>query len=192
LPIGPGKAHFNNHGLTGQLLGGWQFGWILDYEAGSPLNQIQENGDPYPGRSISGPNVVLRPDRNSSVGLSTASYNRAKDYFVGKANVAQIFNQAAFTETPSQYVLGNAIRNYGSAKGPALYNENVNVRKHFYMGERFQGILQVDYFNFFNRTQFQAPDLNISNGTFGQVVSQGAQGNIPQNRQGQVQFRIEF
>lgn len=196
LPIGPGKAHFNNHGLTGQLLGGWQVGWILDYEAGQPLcgcnnGGIQENGDPYPGKSISGPNVTLRPDRNPAVGLSTASYNRARDYFTGKRSSAQIFNPQAFTPTPSQYVLGNALRNYGALKGPAFYNENANIRKHFYFGERFQGILQVDYFNLFNRTQFYTPDPNISDGTFGQVIQQQAQ-NSPANRQGQVSFRIQF
>jgi hypothetical protein len=60
------------------------------------------------------------------------------------------------------------------------------------MGERFQGILQMDYFNAFNRTQFQNPDRNASSGTFGQVISQGAQGNMPQNRQGQISLRIEF
>jgi hypothetical protein len=196
LPIGPGKAHFNNHGVTGQILGGWQVGWILDYEAGQPLcgcnnGGIQQNGDPYPGRSISGPNITLRPDRNPAVGLSTASYSRAKDYFTGKSSVAQIFNPQAFTATPSQYVLGNALRNYGALKGPALYNENVNVRKRFYFGERFTGILQVDYFNLFNRTQFYTPDPNINDGTFGQVIQQQAQ-NTPSNRQGQIQFRIEF
>ncbi len=34
-PSVPAKKYFNNHGVTGQLLGGWQIGWILDYEAGS-------------------------------------------------------------------------------------------------------------------------------------------------------------
>jgi hypothetical protein len=192
LPIGPGKPYFSNRKLTGQLLGGWQVGWILDYESGVPINQIQENGDPYPGKSTSGPNVTLRPDRNPSVGLSTASYSRAKAYFTGKASVAQIFNPAGFTLTPSQYVLGNAIRNYSQLRGPGLYNETANVRKRFYFGERVTGILQVDYFNLFNRTQFQAPDPNANNGTFGQVISQGDQGNKPANRQGQVSFRIEF
>ena len=41
-----------------------------------------------------------------------------------------------------------------SCVDPANYNENANVRKHFFFGERFQGILQVDYFNLFNRTMF--------------------------------------
>ncbi|QNI32957.1 carboxypeptidase regulatory-like domain-containing protein [Alloacidobacterium dinghuense] len=196
LPIGPGKAHFNNRGWTGQLLGGWQVAWILDYEAGQPLcgcnnGGIQENGNPYPGKSISGPNVTLRPNRNPGVGLSTASYNRAKDYFVGKGNAAQMFNPAAFSSTSSQYVLGNAIRNYGELKGPALYNEDANISKRFFFGERFSAVLRMDYFNFFNRTQFQTPDPNISNGTFGQVIKQGAQ-NGPSNRQGQISARFEF
>jgi Carboxypeptidase regulatory-like domain len=197
LPIGPNKAHFNNHGVTGQLLGGWQVGWILDYQGGQPLctcnnGGIQQNGDPYPGKSTSGPNVVLRPNRVPSVKLSTASYKRARDYFTGKISSAQMFNPAGFALTSSQYVLGDAERNYPELRGPALYNEAANVRKHFFFGERFQGILQIDYFNLFNRTQFQTPDPNASNGTFGQVITQGAQTNMPINRQGEVSFRLEF
>jgi hypothetical protein len=198
LPIGPGKSYFNNKGVTGQIVGGWQVGWILDYEGGSPLcggdcgnGGIQESGNPYPGIPNGASSVTLRPDRVPSVGLSTASYSRAKDFFTGKSSAAQMFNPAGFKATPSQYVLGNAVRNYSELRGPALYNENANVRKHFYFGERFQGILQLDYFNLFNRTQFYTPDPNISNSTFGQVIQKSAQ-NTPNNRQGQIQFRLEF
>ena len=199
LPIGPGKTYFNNRKLTGQLLGGWQIAWILDYEAGQPLcncnqGQIQENGDPYPGKSTSGPNVILRPNRVTSVPLSTASYSHAKNYFTGKAGVAQIFNPAGFALTSSQYVLGNAVRNYPELRGPGLYNENATILKHFYFGEHLTGILRVDYFNLFNRTQFYPPDANASDGTFGQVIKQGDQngGTSHTNRQGQVGFRLEF
>jgi hypothetical protein len=180
LPIGPGKKYLNNH-TTGNLAGGWQVGWILDYESGT-VNGPGENGTPFP-------NGFDRPDRNSSVGLSTASYSRARDYFVKKIGVAQMFNPGAFTVTPSQYVLGDAKRNYGGMRNAPLALENFNARKHFYMGERFQGILQVDYFNAFNRTQFNGPDNNASDSTFGQITSQGS--NIS-NRQGQVSFRLQF
>jgi hypothetical protein len=47
----------------------------------------------------------------------------------------------------------------------------------------------VDYFNAFNRTQFNGPDTNESSGTFGQVINQNS--NIS-NRQGQVTFRLQF
>jgi len=180
LPIGPGKKYVNNHKM-GNLVGGWQVAWILDYEAGT-ANGPGENGTPFP-------NGFNRPDRNSSVGLSTASYTRARDYFLGKAAVAQMYDPTAFTVTPSQYILGNAQRNYGGMRNPAYYMENLNAKKNFYLGERWKAILSVDYFNAFNRTRFQGPDNNKSDDTFGQVTSQGSQIS---NRQGQVSFRIEF
>jgi Carboxypeptidase regulatory-like domain len=184
LPIGPGKTYFNNHGVTGQLLGGWQAGWILDYEGGT-ANGAAENGVPFP-------NGFNRPNRASG-GISTASYKNADKYFTGKASVAQIWNPTAFALTPTQYVLGNSTRNYAGLRNPAFYNENVSVLKHFYFTERFRAVLRVDYFNAFNRTQFQNPDNNVSNGTYGQVIGQGAQNaNSPANRQGEATFRIEF
>jgi hypothetical protein len=183
LPIGPGKKFLNNHTL-GNIVGGWQIGWILDYEDAGALSP-GENGTPFP-------NGFDRPNRATGVGLSTASYKKARDYFVGKIGAAQMWNPAAFTVTPSQYVLGNAQRNYSGMRGAPWADENLNVRKHFYIGERFQGILQVDYFNAFNRTQFNSPDTNASDTTFGQVVSQGTPGNYPANRQGQVSFHLTF
>ena len=186
LPIGPGKKYFNNH-TTGNILGGWQVAWILDYESGSVIqgcsgSSVCENGSPFP-------NGFNRPNRNSSVALGTASYSRVRDYFVGKIPAAQMFNPAAFTQTPSQYVIGNAQRDYGETRNAPLALENINAKKNFYIGERFTGILSVDYFNAFNRTQFNGPDGNASDGTFGQVTGQGS--NIS-NRQGQVSFRLEF
>jgi hypothetical protein len=180
LPIGPGKKYLNNH-ILGNVAGGWQVGWILDYEDGT-ANGPGENGTPFP-------NGFDRPDRNSSVGLSTASYSKVRDQFTGKAPTAQMFNQAAFTVTPNQYVLGTAQRNYGGMRNAPLAMESLNARKHFYMGDRLQGILTVDYFNALNRTQFNGPDNNASDGTFGQVTGQGSNIN---NRQGQVSFRLEF
>ena len=186
LPIGPGKKYLNNH-LAGNLLGGWQVGWILDYESAISENDgaafgVTENGTPYPNSSN-------RPDRNPSVSLGTASYSRARDYFTGKAGVAQIFNPAAFTLTSSQYVIGNSTRTYSQLRSPGYAYESLNARKHFYIKEHLQGILQVDYFNAFNRTLFNGPDTNANDGAFGQVTAQGS--NIS-NRQGQVSFRLEF
>ena len=180
LPIGPGKALFNNRGVTGQIFGGWQVGWILDYESGTPFG-VNENGSPLP-------NGFNRPDRNPSVKISTASYNTERDYFLKKTAKSQIFDPAAFKVT-GPYVLGNAQRNYSGLRNPAYYNEDLNARKRFYFGGGVQGILQIDYFNVFNRTIFNGPDTNASNGTFGQATNQGQNNST---RQGQAGFRIEF
>ena len=182
LPIGPGKKYFSNHGVSGQILGGWQVGWIMDYEGGS-ANGIGENlSFPYPN---GGGN---RPNRVTSVGLSTASYNVALNKFLGKPSNGQIFNPAAFSST-APFTLGNALRTYGQLKSPAYYNEDANIRKHFFFGDRFQGILTFSYFNLLNRTQLQGPDTNFSDGTFGQVTGT-SQNNS--NRQGQAEFRLTF
>jgi hypothetical protein len=180
LPIGPGKKYVNNHKM-GNIVGGWQVGWILDYEAGTAFGPF-ENGSPFP-------NGFNRPNRNPSVPLSTASYTRARDYFVGKIPVAQMFRQDAFSQTPNQYIIGNAQRNYSGMRNPGYAREDLNAKKNFYIGERVTAILSVDYFNAFNRTIFNGPDNNASNGTFGQVNSQGS--NLS-NRQGQLSVRIEF
>ena len=181
LPIGPGKPYMNNKRLTGQVLGGWQVGWILGYESGTPFG-VGENGQPFP-------NGFNRPNRVPSVKLSTASYKREKDYFLGKATSAVIFDKNAFQTTSSPYILGNSQRNYSELRNPPAYNENLNVRKKFFFSERFLGILQVDYFNALNRTIFNGPDNNASSGTFGLAQNPGQNNS---NRQGQVSFRLEF
>ena len=180
LPIGPRKKYFNNRGVSGQILGGWQVSWILDYEAGTAFG-VGQNGSPFP-------NGFYRPDRVSSVGLSTGSYNNlAKKGFITNT-VQHIFDPGTFTDS-APYTLADTPRNFGQLRNPALYNESLGARKKFFLGERFTGILQVDYFNAFNRTQFNGPDTNVDDSSFGQVTSTGSQIS---NRQGQATFRLEF
>ena len=186
LPIGPGKKYFNNH-FMGNIIGGWQVGWILDYENGGDIG-VGQNGSPFP-------NGFDRPLRNGSVKLSTASYKTEKNYWTsGKQGTPQIYNPAAFSVV-NQYVITDTLRAYGELRNPGIANESVNVRKHFYIGDHVQGILQVDYFNAFNRTIFNGPDNNASDGTFGLAESEGTNNgafNGTSNRQGQVQFRLQF
>ncbi len=180
LPIGPGKKYLNNKGPVGQVVGGWQIGVIVDYEQGNPFGA----GSNVPGL----PNQGNRPDRVSSVGLSTATYQRERDFFLGKRPTAQIFNPAAFAATPA-YTLGNSVRNYSELRSPAIANEDFDIHKKFFFGERFSGTLKFDLFNAFNRTQFNGPDNNISDANFGQAISKGQNNG---NRRGQLEGRIEF
>jgi hypothetical protein len=181
LPIGPNKKFFSNHGVTGQIFGGWQVGWVTDYEAGTPQG-VGQNGTPFP-------NGFQRPIRVPSVKLGTANYNGARDQFLtGVAH--QIYPAGSFV-TAAPYVLADTPRNFNELRSPAFYNENLNARKKFFFGDRFTGLLQVDYFNALNRTIFNGPDSNVNDATFGQTTSQGNNASVP-NRQGQVSFRLEF
>jgi TonB-dependent receptor-like protein len=183
LPFGPNKPFANKHGVVGQIVGGWQVGWVLDYEAGTAFG-VGENGTPFP--TIGGGN---RPDRNGAVKLSTSSYKNELDFYLGKGQ-GQIFANNSFTTTPSQYVLGNSQRAYFELRNPHFMNENLNALRTFNFGEHLKGKLQVAYFNAFNRVQFNGPDTNASDGAaFGQAHSQGQNNG---NRQGQAMFRLEF
>jgi hypothetical protein len=179
LPIGPHKKYLTHGGIAGELAGGWQVGWITSYQAGTAFG-VGQNGAPFP-------NGFNRPTLVSGAKLKTASYNNARDQFITKV-VKPIFDPKAFVETP-QFVLSDLKRNFSELRQPANYNEAVNVSKKFQFGERFAGVLQVDYFNVLNRTRFNGPDTNLNDDTFGQVTSQNSQIS---NRQGQAQFRLEF
>ena len=182
LPIGPHKKFFPNHGITGQLLGGWQVSWILDYEAGTAFGPTS-NTTGIPGNTN-------RPDRASGVSFGAGGYGRARKQFLTKIP-DPIFNPAAFSPVAS-FVPGNSARAFGELRNAPTYDESLKAMKKFFIGERFTGILAVDYFNALNRTQFNGPDTQVNDGTFGQVTNQGTPGNYPANRQGEVSFRLEF
>jgi hypothetical protein len=190
LPIGPGKKFFNNKKVTGQVLGGWQVSWITDYEAGTAFG-VSENSYLGLGNSFESgnnrPNIVAGQNFNTS-------YQAQHDYLSGKTAVQpRTFNTGAFSDS-GQYVLGNAVRDYGGLRNPAFYNEDANIRKRFFLWEHVQAVLQFDYFNLFNRTQLQGPDTNFNDSTFGQITNNSAQtnGTTYGNREGQIQARIEF
>jgi hypothetical protein len=196
LPIGANKPFLNNR-KTDAIFGGWEVGWLLDYESGPPIQG--NNQGVYTNDSDPLKNGYNRPNRNPSVSLGTASYKKVRDYWLGKSDNPTMFNPSAFTKVGT-WELGNAERMYSALRVPALLNENLSAMKKFSFGERFKGTLKVDYFNAFNRTQFQEPDNNIAHSTFGQVDTSNTtrtldQGNATmpiKNRQGQVQFRLQF
>ena len=180
LPIGIRKQ-FLNHGIAARILGGIQVSGILDYEGGTPLSP-SENGSPF----INGFN---RPDRVTGQPLSMYSYGRVKDFFLGKRSDATLFNTAAFAPTSSQYVIGNAYRNYSELRNPPIRNENLGATKNFLIGDHVRGSVRVEFFNAFNRAIFTAPTTNVDDANFGQAKT--AMQTNP-NRQGQGTLRLEF
>ena len=178
LPLGTGKR-FVSHGIAGQLLGGVKTGFVLDYEAGTPFGV----GSGQPGLNGN------RPNRNANVPLS-AHWGVAKQYLLGgrKGAIPQVFNPAAFTDT-QPYVIGNALRNYGSLRFPWSANEDVSAQKSFSVRERYKGILKVDFFNVLNRSNiFYGYNGNTTDASFSNFIYGGA-GN---NRRGQATLRFEF
>jgi hypothetical protein len=182
LPTGYGKKYLNSRGVLGQVLGGWQISALLTYAGGFPMGPFNNNNPLLT-------NFNARPDVVPGVEIKTLNYGLSKAYFEGKTATppVEISTNAFVNLGPWQ--LGNAVRSYASLRTPPLREENFALMKHFHVTEGIRATLRVDYFNAFNRTQLQAPDMNSLDATFGQITNLSSQIS---NRQGQATFRLEF
>ena len=181
LPIGPGKAFVNNKGITGQIVGGLQVGFILAYQTGLPFG-ISENDNP-----LGCAGCFNRPNEVPGVARSTTNYKNLS-FLSGQSN-RKVFSTNAFQSTTGTFTLGNSVRNYPELRDPGSYNESINASKKFDLGEHVNFMLQMTYFNALNRVQFNNPNNNIDNfSNFGLIPS--GQQNSP--RQGQISGRITF
>ncbi len=182
LPLGPGKSFANNKGFVGQLLGGFQVGFILTYQTGNPFG-VSENDNP-----LGCAGCYNRPNVLAGISKKTSNYKNL-NFTAGKSN-RKLFNTDAFASTTGTFTLGNAYRTYAELRGPGRYDEDVNASKKFAIGEHVNFILQMTYFNALNRVRFNGPDANVDDGTnnFGYVFP-GQQNSA---RQGQLSGRVTF
>ncbi len=140
-----------------RLLGGWQTFGVMSFQTGQPftvaLNQDLDNSNT--GRASLGfgnndrPNVVRNPE-------------------LSNPTPARWFDTSAFV-IPARGNFGNAGRNI--LDGPGLANVNFSVVKNTAFSERFTMQLRAEFFNLFNRDNFNLPDAFVGSPTFGQVTS---------------------
>ena len=114
-----------------------------------------------------------------------------------------VFNIKKF-QFPGAWRVGNAAPFYSGLRNPFESNETLGLSKRFFLGERVNAELRVEFDNVLNRMRvcggdkmntdpYDVPGLDPNNPdfTFG-IVSPGAvcQGNLP--RRGQAFFKITF
>jgi Carboxypeptidase regulatory-like domain/TonB dependent receptor len=187
LPIGPGKPHLN-HGIVGNLAGGWGVAGVLQYADGAPLPITNPIGTGQEAFAQSGtPNPIFNGQSRPNLVPGTAiklwnggKFNPFTQYYV---------NSAAFSDAGA-FALGNAPPTLPSAPSFPTYNENISAIKRFKIWESANFEFRADFFNAFNRVIFGVPDMNYSDvatGGFGKVSSQA---NSPRV----IQFggRIDF
>lgn len=172
LPFGRGKKYLNRPGAVNKIAGGWSVTGIHQYQAGKPVVLTATNTLPLF-------NSVLRPDvvNGEKRHLSVDNFDPARDRWI---------NRAAFA-VPGALRFGTSARSYSDLRAPALLNESLGLIKRTALAERFSLIFRAEFFNLFNRTQFQSPAAVVNNANFGQISGQA---NTP--RQGQLALRLEF
>ena len=180
LPLGPGKKLLSDGGFIKKTLaGGWQVSGILQYQSGTPFG-VSASGNPL-NNGFNRANVVP--------GIEPVISWKNVDKTDKSGNPLPVLNPKAFSD-PGPWVPGNAPRLLESLRLPPTYNENIALAKKFFLGDRIQAELRMEFFNILNRViRSCMPDTNISDGSFG-LAPQQCQSNLP--RQGQAYFRISF
>jgi hypothetical protein len=180
LPIGPGKKLVSGGGsLKKNLAGGWQVSGVLQYQSGTPWD-VSASGNPL-NNGFNRANVVP--------GIKPVISWKNVDKTDASGNPLPVLNPKAFSD-PGPWVPGNAPRLLESLRLPPTYNENIALAKKFFLGDRVQAELRIEFFNTLNRViRSCMPDTNISDGGFG-LAPQQCQSNLP--RQGQAYFRVSF
>jgi len=168
LPFGHGRAHLQN-GIGNHLLGGWQIAGTYEFQNGPQLawGNVFYNGDikTFESDASLGGNKTL--DQWFKTGLP----------FERVAN-----NQPAAFQTRVFPRFLNGLRADG------LNQWNVNLLREFKFAERVRFQLRGDAINLMNRSQMNAPELNVTSTNFGRVTSQTSS----LNRMYQLQGRIVF
>lgn len=168
LPFGKGRRFGGSIPEAADFaLGGWQASSIVSLHSGQALNLrypdaagIVSDGQPesFLGTASLRPNLI-----DGGTGVLAAE---------GQRNYTNYFNRANLAVPPVTAPFGNLGRNV--AYGFPLYqvdfvlSKSVPVRA---INEAARVQFRAEFYNFFNRTNFTAPEVNIASGNFGRATS---------------------
>lgn len=174
-------------GAAKWIAGGWQVGGIVSASSGVPFTLIlgpdalgqgagyTDGPFDYPNR-VSGCNAITGPTILRTNGVPNGQ--------VGYVNTACFVTAPP---TANGLMLGNNGRN--SLYGPKLVNVDFSLFKNTHITERFVAQFRAEFFNIFNRANFQAPLDNI---TLGNNSSGNIDSTITTSRQIQLGLKLTF
>src|SRR5258708_6945655 len=159
LPFGKGKRFGNENRAVAAIAGGWQMNgsfWVL---SGTRLN-------------FRGNSAVLRAPGNSNTLNHFGSIATPK----GNGTLAPWFDPTVCTASittncfgqPANLTFGNLGPN--AIAGPGSWDMSLSVFRSFKIGERLSLQIRGESFSTINTPQWNNPDTNINNKTFGYIT----------------------
>jgi hypothetical protein len=158
------------HGVTGHVLGGWQFSGVQTFQTGLPLTAVLGNGgcvsgggapcvDPTGSGCLLGASPLgCRPNQIGNPNSGTPTYS-------------QWFNLAAFA-VPSATQTTETTERPGAIRGPGFWRTDLSLFKNMKFGERVSGQLRWETFNTFNHTNpICCASFNFTSSLFDKVTS---------------------
>ena len=153
LPFGRGKAYASNaSGVANALVGGWQFGGIALVQSGGPYTV--GGGAGRPNRTCNG---------NAPPGGHTLTQWFDPSCFPLPAPVPDLVNGGVFIP------YGNA--GQGILYGPRIVNFDLSAFKSFQITESKRLEFRSEFFNAFNKANFNNPQSGVPSATAGRIVS---------------------
>jgi len=150
LPFGHNRTYLT-HGLLGSIVGGWNVSGIWTVQSGQRFT-------PVLGTSVSNSSGggTQRPNRLASENLSSGQ------------SITHWFDTSAFV-APTLYTFGNS--GTGILSGPAYFNVDLSLVRHFPIKERLGIDLRGEFFNSFNHVNFNLPNATIGTAQAGVISS---------------------
>jgi len=184
--IGRGKARFNE-GFVGRALAGWELSGIAAFQTGLPY-------DIFGTADTLHTNIADRATVVNAAVLKTVpsmgAFVPSSAVFTGENPLAFNPDNAAIMPIPFD-VPSNVGRNHWY--GPGINNWNFNLAKTTAITERLNFQLRFEFYNMFNRTQFNKPDNIIGDPNFGYSTSQvGQNDGTTGARQVQIGAKLNF
>jgi Carboxypeptidase regulatory-like domain/TonB-dependent Receptor Plug Domain len=170
LPYGHGRRYGSkSNGVVNAVLGGWQTTIINTMTSGLPFNFTYSSSTSNPLYTTD--LVTFRPQLT----LGTANIKAPASKRVKTATALNGYLDKTFLTIPS-VALGNTSP-YGTVsrnklRSYAYFNTDLGLHKAFNLwSESSKFDFRAEAFNVLNQVNYQAPDGNISNGSFGTITS---------------------
>jgi carboxypeptidase family protein/TonB-dependent receptor-like protein len=158
---------------TNRWIGGWNVSGIVTWQTGSDFNVFNSGVDSNKDGEFN--------DRGNYIGPGTISdsYSHGFEPWRGALNPAQwaMLNTAALpcpaTVNMGLWCQGQALGQMerNTLVGPRFFNTDFGVKKTFKITEKSTLRFDANFFNIFNHPNFQNPDGNLADGTFGKSTS---------------------
>jgi Carboxypeptidase regulatory-like domain len=153
LPFGKGRRFLDRGGVLNVLMGGWEFGTLLNVQSGFPLTVTTGGRDvSNTGAGFDRPN--LRPGQKTNLPR-------------GERNADRWFNTAAFELQPLG-THGNTGRN--TVISPGLIQWDASLLKSFRFAESKSLQFRFEAFNAANHPNLGNPELSIINANVGKIT----------------------
>jgi hypothetical protein len=161
VPVGKGRKFMHDaNWFEDAAIGGWGVEGVTTLQEGFPLHiTTNSNNSNSFGGGSQRPNVVYGCNQS----ISGSVTNKLDEYF----------NTSCFTQ-PEAFTFGNLGRTDPALRSPGEANWDFSAFKNFSLTAEGKAHLQfrAEFFNIFNRVQFNYPGQTFGSSNFGQITSQ--------------------